>query len=134
MRAIQDRALSPAEVTSLFVTVCAPVLPSPAVVTPFLWTVVTICFSGFTHAEANRVACGTAGVIPVVVGAMCVHGPVDAEVGGKGCWALARLAERNVINADAIVLFAGGLGVILSVITAHPRDAPALGNACFALY
>lgn len=104
---IEEADLTPEDVASLL-AVCAPALSSIQVANRFVSTVTSIC----SHRMDNRVICGAAGVVPLVVSAVSAHGAVSAEVAGNGCNALGWLCPQNTLNIDRVVLQSGGLDVI----------------------
>lgn len=111
-----DDAVPLDDVTSLVIA-CTAALFDPEVSDAFATTIHGICYR-----SANKATCGAAGVIPVVVSAMRMHGAVNARVAAKGCGALANLAHGHSGNANAIATSAGGLDGILSVMTSHAGD------------
>lgn len=131
---IPDRVIAVSEMSSVLMT-CAAALSNPAVAMLLLDAVANICFHHSSRAADNRVTCATAGVIPVVVAAMCgAYGPPSARVAEKGCWALASLAIGNTANVDVMVLSAGALDAILSAMLAHVGDRDVQWRACYALW
>lgn len=107
---------------------------SPEAAEDLCYTIVKICGPGNNSLEANRVTCGAAGAIPAILSFLSNYGAVNTMFASRGCYALAWLAFGNTINADVIVLSAGGLEVIFSLMIAHASDVLVQQWACWALF
>lgn len=129
-RVSAKRKVARADVAALL-TACTPALPSPAVAEALLNTIAATCDEA--HPAGNRVACGAAGIIPTVLSAMSAHGPESATIATAGCNALSNLAIDNAVNADDIVLFGGGAGVLCTSMSAHAGNEAVQRRASFAL-
>lgn len=118
---------------SALVTACNPALSSPAVAEDFCFIVVEMLRD--ISAEANRVTCAAAGVIPAVVTAMSAlcDSRSAPRVAARGCTALGWLTVGNRANADAIALSAGGVDAVRAAMASHPGVEAVQHAACWAL-
>lgn len=122
------------------VTACTDALSSITVAAGLPLAVYVSCNPTMRpHSAGNREACGSGGAIEAVLAAMSAYGAVDVDVAMNGCRALTMLSFANPVNADHIVLLAGGVDVICSVMAAitgipwSPRGQDVLSTAITAL-
>lgn len=125
-----NKEASLSAVTTLVIA-CTAALSSPEVAKEFSDAVRHLCRN--VCAPANRDTCGSAGAIHAIVAALDTHGVGDATVAANGFDALIELANDNPANADDVVLTAGGLDVILSVMAAHEWHVEVQWRACMLL-
>lgn len=128
-----------ADLTAL-VTLCTPAFSSPQVAKAFCERVGKLCHPAYCYttdevatALANKVTCGAAGVIPAILTVIALYGTVSPGVANMGILALSWIASKNALNSDAIVLSAGGLDAILSVMSTHAVYDQLQSSVCLLL-
>lgn len=114
----------------VFVSASTASQSSPAVADCFLDTIARACMFN----DVNRATFGAVGAIPAVISTMVAHGVRNSTIAANGLVALSSLPSKaNARNADAIVLSAGGLDAIHSMMVSHPTDEIVQLSACVAL-
>lgn len=121
-------ALRPDDVAAL-VRACTAALSSPLVAERLADCIAALA----VRTDVSRVICASAGATDAVIAAMSAHGAVSPSVAACGCKALGYLSFRDTGIAEALVLSAGGLDVVLSVMGQHPRDREVQWKGCFVL-